>query len=227
MDIVFGDCVSIGGFKYALIFVDRATRYNWTFGLKSLQGNKIASLFQAFCEESGTLAKQFRCNCDEKSFCRGVQLFLHQEKSSIPASPIGCQSANGLVKSHWKIIVHMALAYLTEKQMPRSFWYFANKHVVRMMNMIPGNFRNKLASPFMLVHGVHLDQRAWLPLFSLCYFHHDKDSKILRSKLQAHTLDRIVIGCSLTSNAILVYNPRNQHYYKPDSYRLAPYCRPS
>ena len=33
VDIAFGDCISIGGYKFALIFVDRATRYNWTFGL--------------------------------------------------------------------------------------------------------------------------------------------------------------------------------------------------
>jgi len=36
VDIAFGDCVSVGGYKYTLIFVDRATRYNWCFGLKSL-----------------------------------------------------------------------------------------------------------------------------------------------------------------------------------------------
>jgi hypothetical protein len=29
LDIVFGDCMSVGGFKYALIFVDQATRFNW------------------------------------------------------------------------------------------------------------------------------------------------------------------------------------------------------
>ena len=33
-DIAFGDCMSVGGFKYALIFVDRATCFNWCFGLK-------------------------------------------------------------------------------------------------------------------------------------------------------------------------------------------------
>ncbi len=32
MDIAFGDCLSVGSFRYALILVDRATRYNWAFG---------------------------------------------------------------------------------------------------------------------------------------------------------------------------------------------------
>ncbi len=95
------------------------------------------------------------------------------------------------------------------------------------MNMIPGKYCGKLASPFMLVHGVRPDQRTWLPLFLLCYFHHEKDSDASRSKNQAHMLDRIVIGQSPTSNAILVYNPCNQRYYEPDSYKLDPYWLPS
>jgi hypothetical protein len=36
MDIAFGDCLSVGGYKYALILVDHASRNNWSFGLKSL-----------------------------------------------------------------------------------------------------------------------------------------------------------------------------------------------
>jgi hypothetical protein len=41
IDIAFGDCLSIGGFKYALIFVDRVKRYNWCFSLKSLHSDEI------------------------------------------------------------------------------------------------------------------------------------------------------------------------------------------
>jgi hypothetical protein len=85
MDIAFGDCVSVGGFRYALILVDRATRYNWVYGLKDLS----------------------------------------------------------------------------------------------------------------------------------------------RSHTQAHTMDGIAVGCSPTSNALLVYNPRTKKYYEPDSYRFDPYRLPS
>ncbi len=51
-----------------------------------------------------------------------------------------------------------------------------------MMNMIPGKYGNKLASPFMLAHGTRLNPRTWLPLFLVCYFHHKKDSNALHSK---------------------------------------------
>jgi hypothetical protein len=43
MDITFGDCLLIGGFCYVLILVDRATRYNWVFGLKNLLSDSILS----------------------------------------------------------------------------------------------------------------------------------------------------------------------------------------
>jgi hypothetical protein len=48
LDIAFGDCMSVGGFKYAIIFVDRATRFNWCFGIKSLHHDEIKSAFLAF-----------------------------------------------------------------------------------------------------------------------------------------------------------------------------------
>jgi hypothetical protein len=115
VDIAFGDCVSVGGYKFALVFVDRATRYNWTFGLKSLQHGNIQATFLAFHAKAGSFARQFRCNCDDKLFGSAVQSFLHTNNSSIAASPAGRQSSNGLVESHWKIMVHMSRAYLTKK----------------------------------------------------------------------------------------------------------------
>ncbi len=114
----------------------------------------------------------------------------------------------------------MSRAYLTKKQMPWLFWYFAIKHLACMMNMIPGKYCGKLAFPFMLVYGVYPDQRTWLPLFLLYYFHHNKDSNASRSKYQVHTLNGIMIRRSPTFNTILVYNPRNQHYSEPNSYKL-------
>jgi hypothetical protein len=41
LDIVFGDCVALGGYCYALILVDAATRFTWVFGLTSLSSTDI------------------------------------------------------------------------------------------------------------------------------------------------------------------------------------------
>ena len=227
IDIAFGDCLSVGGFRYALILVDRATRYNWTFGLKSLSAACILAALRLFRAAAGSLAHCFYCDCDAKLFGSAISEYLIDNGSKIFSAPAKRQSTNGLVESHWKVMVHMARAYLTEKQMPRSYWFFAITHAARMMNAIPGKVDGGLASPFLLVHGVGHDERTWIPLFSLCYFHHTKDGDQSRSKHQAHTMDGIIVGRSPTSNALLVYNPRTKQYYEPDSYRIDSYRLPA
>ncbi len=124
-------------------------------------------------------------------------------------------------------MVHMGCAYLTKKQVPHSFWFYAITHAARLMNAISGEYSGCLASPFILVHGVGHEERTWIPLFSLAYLHHECNGNQTRSKHQAHTMDGIDIGCSTTLNALLVYNPRNKQYSKPDSYCLDPYRLPS
>jgi hypothetical protein len=227
IDIAFGDCVSVGGFRYALILVDRATRYNWVYGLKDLSADSILSALRNFKADAGSYARCFRSDCDTKLFGTRIREHLIDNNSNIVATPAGRQSSNGLVESHWKTMVHMSRAYLTEKQMPRSFWFFSVVHSARMMNAIPGKLHGKLASPFLLVHGVGHDERTWFLLFSVCYFHLDRDGDVARSHSQAHTMDGIAVGRSPTSNALLVYNPRTKKYYEPDSYRLDPYRLPS
>jgi hypothetical protein len=59
MDVAFRDCVSVGGFCYALILVDRATRYNWMFGLKTLSSADIISALCLFQAMAGLLARCF------------------------------------------------------------------------------------------------------------------------------------------------------------------------
>ncbi len=123
-------------------------------------------------------------------------------------------------------MVHMAQAYLTEKQMPHNFWFYAITHEARMMNAIPGKFKDRLALPFMLVHEVSHDVCTWTPLFSLCYFHPKKDGDDTHSKHMVHTMDGVIVSRSPTSNALMVYNPCNWQYYKPDSYRIDWYRLP-
>ncbi len=180
MDVAFGDCLSVGGYKYALILVDLASRYNWTFSLKLLSSDCILSALQLFRVSAGGLAHCFYCDCNAKLFGTAILEYLIDNHSKVVAALAKCQSSNGLVEFHWKIMVHMAWENLIKKQMPRSFWFYAITHTVRMMNTIPGKFKDRLALPFMLVHGVRHDVRTWTPLFSLCYFHHKKNSDDMR-----------------------------------------------
>jgi hypothetical protein len=63
MDIAFGDCVFVGGCRFALILVDHATRYNWAFGLKTLSSSCILLVLRLFRAAVGSLSRCFYCDC--------------------------------------------------------------------------------------------------------------------------------------------------------------------
>jgi hypothetical protein len=96
-DIVFGDGIARLGYKYAIIFVDRATRYIWVFSLKSLHADALIAAFQQFRAEAGKLATQFRTDCDGKIMSQAVISWLRSNGSDIASAPAGRQSSNGLV----------------------------------------------------------------------------------------------------------------------------------
>jgi hypothetical protein len=229
----------LGGLHHALILINHATRYNWTFGLKTLSSVDIISALCLIRATTGSLARCFYLDCNLNLFGLAVSKYLINgqfkvvpapdlinNQSKVIATLVKCQSANGLVELHWKVMVHMDRAYLTKKQMPCTFWFYLITHMARMMNATPGKHSGRLASPFLLVHSVGHDEQTWAPLFLLAYLHHKKDGNFKWFKHQAHTMDGIVIGRFPTSNALLVFNPCNKQYYKPDSYRLDPYCLP-
>ncbi len=56
-----------------------------------------------------------------KLFSSAISDYLIDNNSKVIAAPAKWQSSNSLVESHQKIMVHMAQAYLTKKQMPRNF----------------------------------------------------------------------------------------------------------
>lgn len=227
IDIVFGDGLGRMGYRYALIFVDRATWYDWVVGLKSLHADALIAAFSQFRAEAGCLAKQFRTDCDAKLLSQQVVSWLRANGSDVASAPAGHQSSNGLVERHWRTMVEMARAYLTEMQMPRAFWFHAIQHAAHMMNCIPGKVNDALTTPFELIHHSPPDARLWFPLFSVGYFHHTRDGSVARSGFQAQTLSSIAIGRSNTSNAMLFYNPKTKQYYEPDTYKLDPSRIPS
>jgi hypothetical protein len=186
MDIAFGNYLSVGGFKYALILIDHATQYNWTFNLKLLSSACILLALRLFWASTGALACCLYCDCNAKLFGTAILEYLIDNQSKVVAAPAKCQLSNGLVESHWKIMVHMARAYLTEKQMSCNFWFYAITHAARMMNTIPGKFKDHLALAFMLVHGIGQDVCTWTQLFSVLFSSQKKWRQYMHQTYCAH-----------------------------------------
>ena len=108
LDIVHGDCVSLRGFRYALLLVDAATHYTWFFGLKYLTASNIIAALEDFETEAGALPHRFHTDFDKKLIGGTVLRYLHKRTTPIIAAPSRQQSSNGLVKHQWRTIVSMA-----------------------------------------------------------------------------------------------------------------------
>ncbi len=87
--------------------MDCAPQYNWTFGLKLLSSDCILLALGLFWASAGALARCFYCDCDAKLFGTAISEYLIDNQSKVVAAPAKRQSSNGLVESHWKIMVHM------------------------------------------------------------------------------------------------------------------------
>ena len=86
-NIGFGDTIAVGGARYVLVFVDRATRYNWVFPLTTLSSENILAAFNLFRSEAGGFAKCFRTDCNEKLFGKAIKYHLTLNKSNIIVAP--------------------------------------------------------------------------------------------------------------------------------------------
>lgn len=235
MDIVYGDVISRLGYRYALLLVDRATKYIWVYGLKSLTAVYLIEALEQFQSDAGALPKQFRCDCDQKLLGGDTRRWIYRNKSKVLGAPAGRQSANGLVERAWQTLCSMARAYLTEAGMSRDYWFFAVAHAARMMNYIPGRVQRKLTTPFELVHRVKPDGRTLFPLFSIVYFslerkkknEDDTDASGDGTNFTSHSQVGIAVGRSDKTNALRVYSPSTKTYYEPHTYKFDPSRRPS
>ena len=66
LDIAYGDTISKLGFRYAILLINRATKYMWFYGLRSLVSACTIDTLEQFRADAGGLPKQFRCDCDQK-----------------------------------------------------------------------------------------------------------------------------------------------------------------
>ncbi len=83
---MFGDHLSVGGFKYTLILVDHSTQYNWMFGLKLLSSTCILLVLHLFWASSGALSHCFYCDCNAKLFGTAISEYLVYNQSKVVAA---------------------------------------------------------------------------------------------------------------------------------------------
>ena len=93
-------------------------------------------------------------------------------------------------------------------------------------NRIPARVNDKLTTSLELVHHVPPETCTWFPLFSIIYFYKAMDEDQDCTSFQSKAMQGITVGHSTKINALSIYNPTINHYYKPDIYKLDPSCLP-
>ena len=220
MDITYGDTVAPGGIKYALIIVDRKTRYNFVLPLKDCKSSSITSALQHLKSMAGKLPRLLYTDFDPKILSTKIMEWYASNDGMILAAPPEQQHQNGLVERTWQTISKMARSFITDKQMPKSFWYWAIKHASRIQNVFPIKVDERFTTPHELVFKTKPDYRQLFRLFSTTYFTHTKDNTKSRTNLQAHTMAGIAVGWSDIANGLLIYNPITKVLYTSSVYKM-------
>ena len=154
MDIIYGECIDLGGHRYILKLADRATQYVWTYGIRALSGSDVIQDLKNNLLYTGRITSKFYRYFDEKIICREDHKWLLANGSNIMAAPEGCQSHNRIVEQTWKSILEMSHSFLTERQMPRYYWYYVTTHSACMVKILPGKLSCKPKTLHELVYGV-------------------------------------------------------------------------
>jgi transposase InsO family protein len=108
MDIGYGDCIGIGGFRYVLVLVDRCTRYCWVYGLTSITGASIVSALEEFALDAGSLPRCLYTDFDKRLIAGSARKWLATKQCRVVAAPSNRQNQNGLVERNWRTMVQMA-----------------------------------------------------------------------------------------------------------------------
>ena len=156
-DILYGSTTSLKGFRYALFLIDKATRFKFVYGIKSL--TDVLPTFKRFCADIGTVPRELRTDFDKKLMGQQMQEFMNNEGSIISSVPTGKQRSNGICERSWRSLLRMSRSWLLSNLMPTKFWYHALKRAAEVSNYLPLKVNNKLTTPFEMVYNSKPDLR--------------------------------------------------------------------
>ena len=219
LDIGYGPCTAIGGVRYALMAVDKSTRYKFTYGLKNLTTSLHEAIGQ-FLIDCGQTPKLIRTDFDPKLFGGETKKIFTAAKVKVEAAPPYRQHQNGLVERAWQTVVSMTRNWLTSAQLPAKYWYFGIKRACEVLNMMPIKRFNKVTTPYESVHGKKPDLRNLFPMFATAFIKRPNEGGE-GAKWKNKALKTILVGQCPNSDSQLFYHPPTKQLLScADQYRI-------
>ena len=223
MDIGFGPCTAISGARYTLLLIDKHTRYRRVYPLKDLRESLLKAIKQ-FYKDAKVHPKMIRTDFDPKLIQGKVADYIERQMhTDLQAAPPKRQHQNGLVERAWQTIVAQARNWMTSQLLPSKYWYFAVKRAAEVNNIMPTtHIKNKVTTPFELVHGRKVDYRQLFPMFSTAYIKKERDQGGRhKNKFKSQSIKCIVVGRDTKSDALMFYHPLSKQVITcQDGYRL-------
>ena len=210
MDIGFGPTTAIGGVRYCLMLVDKATRLRKLYPLKNLTTSLQRALRQ-FLTDVGVKPKLLRTDFDKKLIGSDSKDLLLNEKIRIESAPPKRQHQNGLVERAWQSAVIMSRNWLRSSLLPSKFWYFALRRATEISNISPVKLQNEITTPFTAVYGEKVDYMQLFPMFAVSYIKQPNEvGGGHKNKWASQSLKTICVGICQDSDGLLFYHPQSK-----------------
>ena len=219
MDIGYGPAASPGGARYCLVLVDSYSRQVFTYGLNGLSGMDVQDALYRFFIDAGGVPDTIQCDYDPRFLGGIVRRMLHSKGIRIRSSPPYRQSQNGLVERTWAVICRMARCFLTEAQLPKSYWYWAVREAGIRLNFMPTNHpvNGRATTPFELFYERKPDGRVLFPFGVLGTYSRESPT------FETESTPGIVVGRSDYTNGLIFYNPLSKTFGVSADYTLDPH----
>ena len=98
IEIIFGDCISLGGFRKKRLLVEVTTRSYWIYGIKTTISKDVINTLEQLQEDIGGLPQQLHSNVYGKCIININLRWININHSYIIAAPEGEKISNGLVE---------------------------------------------------------------------------------------------------------------------------------
>jgi hypothetical protein len=147
--------------------------------------------------------------------------FLCGRSIALRGAPSSPQNQNGLVERAWETATNMAHAFITDMQMPKSFWYWSLCQSIQVMNYMPCHVTGISTTPHKLVYGIKPDLRVLFWLFSTGYFRHSRDGTHHHSGISdSCSMQGIALDHCRKSDGMIFYSPHSKELYVSSDYKL-------
>lgn len=197
---------SLSGQRYAIEFIDDATRYVQVYLMKTK--DEALTRFKQYMADMMPLGISIgpgsTLQADNDSVYRDRRYadFTKAQRIKMRFSPPHTQALNGIAERSWNTLVDMARAMLHDADLDQKFWGAAMMHSALVRNACPSSAVTTAMTPFELVHGKPFDLSKLRKFGAKAFVHVERQH---RSKFSDKARTGIYIGHALHSAAHRVY----------------------